>query len=108
MNKDLPKAIAAFFEATNTRELGDFLSLFTTDAHVTDESKDHRGAAILEWIEQATSEAKPIAEVTDVRLEGSDTVVTATVSGDFPGSPVPLCYTFTLRGGKISRLNIVA
>lgn len=107
MNEELPPVIAAFFHATNAREFGDFLSLFTPDAHVTDESKDHHGAAILEWIEQATAEAKPIAEVTDVNIAGNDTVVTATVSGNFPGSPVPLHYTFTLRDGRITRLHIV-
>jgi hypothetical protein len=107
MNIELPPVIAAFFHATNTREFADFLSLFTADAHVTDESKDHRGTAIKEWIERATAEAKPFAEVTDVTHAGNDTVVTATVSGNFPGSPIPLHYTFTLQDGKIMRLRIV-
>jgi hypothetical protein len=107
MNIELPPVIAAFFHATNTREFAAFLSLFTADAHVTDESKDHRGTAIKEWIECATAEAKPIAEVTDLSHAGNDTVVTATVSGNFPGSPIPLHYTFTLRDGKIARLHIV-
>lgn len=107
MNEELPPVIAAFFHATNAREFGGFLSVFTPDAHVTDESKDHHGIAILEWIEQATAEAKPVAEVTDVKLTNTNTVVTAIVSGNFPGSPVPLHYTFALRDGKIARLHIV-
>lgn len=107
VNIELPPVIAAFFHATNKREFEDFLTLFTADAHVTDESKDHHGAAILEWIEHATAEAKPIADVTDVKYAGNDTVVTATISGNFPGSPIPLHYTFTLRDGKVARLHIV-
>lgn len=107
MNIEIPPVIAAFFHATNTREFADFLSLFTADAHVTDELKDHRGAAIKEWIERATADAKPIAEVTAISHADKDTVITATVSGNFPGSPIPLHYTFTLRDGKIDRLRIV-
>jgi hypothetical protein len=34
-------------------------------------------------------------------------VVTARVTGNFPGSPVDLLYTFTLDGDVISRLEIV-
>ncbi len=107
MTIELPPAIAAFFHANNTREFADFLSLFTADAHVTDESREHRGAAIQEWIESATAEAKPVADVTAATQSGDETVVTATVSGNFPGSPIPLRYTFTLRDGKIERLSIV-
>lgn len=107
MNIELPPVIAAFFHATNTREFADFLSLFTDDAQVTDESKEHRGTAIKEWIESATADAKPIAEVTDVTHAGSDALVTATVSGNFPGSPIPLHYTFKLGDGKIVSLRIV-
>jgi hypothetical protein len=107
MDKELPPVIATFFHDTNTRKFGDFLSLFTPDAHVTDESQDHRGTAIKEWIECATAEAKPLVEITDVTQAGIDTVVTATVSGNFPGSPIALRYTFTLQDGRILRLSIV-
>jgi hypothetical protein len=35
------------------------------------------------------------------------TVVSALVSGNFPGSPVLLNFAFTLSGPKITRLEIV-
>jgi hypothetical protein len=37
---------------------------------------------------------------------GPDAVVTARVTGDFPGSPVELRYGFALEGNRITRLEI--
>ena len=106
MNKDLPPAIAAFFQSTNTREFADFLSLFTDDAHVNDEANDYYGAQIADWIDRATADAKPTAEVTDITHDGDQFVVTAQVSGNFPGSPIQLRYSFTLKDSKIATLLI--
>ena len=108
MNIELPPAIAAFFHATNTREFTDFLSLFTSDAHVNDEANDHYGAAIATWIDQATAEAKPFTEVKEVTGDGGQFAIPAEVSGNFPGSPVQLRYSFTLREDKIATLLIKA
>jgi hypothetical protein len=80
----LPKVIAAFFHATNTRDFADFLLLFTSDAHVNDEANDHFGDEIAAWIDQATADTKPIADVTDMTRDGEQFVVTAEVSGNFP------------------------
>lgn len=106
MSIELPPVIAAFFESSNTREFADFLSLFTGDAHVNDEANDYYGAKIAAWIDRATVDAKPIADITDVTHEGEQLVVTAQVSGNFPGSPVQLRYYFTLKNSKIATLRI--
>jgi hypothetical protein len=106
MNIELPPVISAFFRSTNTREFDDFLSLFTDDAHVNDEANDYQGAQIATWIDRATATAKPTADVTDVTRDGDRFVVTARISGNFPGSPLPLRYFFTLEDAKISRLLI--
>jgi hypothetical protein len=109
MNIKLPPVIAAFFHATNTREFVDFLSLFTPDAHVNDEANDYYGAEIAAWIERATADTKPTADVTSVAGGGGERfVVTAGVSGHFPGSPVQLRYHFTLNDDKIATLLIKA
>lgn len=108
MNPDLPPVIAAFFEATNTRQFAGFLSLFTADGHVNDEANDYHGAGIAAWIEQATAETKPVVEVVEVSGDGGQRVVTADVSGNFPGSPVQLRYFFTLEDDKIATLLIKA
>lgn len=88
MNIELPPVIAAFFHATNTREFADFLLLFTSDAHVNDEASDHHGPEIAAWIDRATAESKPTVDVTGITRDGEQFVVTAGVSGNFPGSPV--------------------
>jgi hypothetical protein len=108
MNIELPPVIAAFFHATNTREFADFLSLFTAEAHVNDEANDYYGAEIAAWIDRATAETKPTADVTDITRDGGQFVVTAGVSGNFPGSPVQLLYYFTLMDDKIAKLLIKA
>lgn len=105
----LPSAIAAFFHATNTREFAGFLSLFTDAAHVNDEANDYYGPEIAAWIDRATAEAKPTAEVTAVtQQDGGAYLVTALVSGNFPGSPIPLHYHFILEADKIASLLIKA
>jgi len=106
MSTELPPVIAAFFHATNTREFAGFLSLFTADARVNDEANDHRGAEIAEWIDRATADTKPTADVTSIIRHGDQSVVTAGVSGNFPGSPVQLRYDFTLKDDKIATLLI--
>lgn len=108
MNIHLPPVIAAFFRATNTRDFAGFLALFTADAHVNDEANDHYGEEIAAWIDEATADTKPHAEVTDITGGDGRFVVTAGVSGNFPGSPVQLTYHFTLRDEKIATLLIKA
>jgi hypothetical protein len=108
MNLELPPAIAAFFHATNTREFADFLSLFTHDAHVNDEANDYHGPEIAAWIDQATAETKPTTKVTGITDAGEQLLVTAEVSGNFPGSPVQLHYNFKLKDDKIATLLIKA
>ena len=106
MNNDLPPVIAAFFHAHNTGLTADFNQLFTADALVTDEAHEYRGAAIKTWIDEAIAKYKPVAEVTDLSNVGMQTIATAQVSGNFPGSPAQIRYKFSLKDGKIAGLAI--
>lgn len=108
MTPELPPAIAAFFQAHNTGQTADFNQLFTDDAVVSDESQEYRGAAIKEWIDGAISKYQPVADVTDLTEVGTQTIATAQVSGNFPGSPTQLRFHFTLKNGKIAALTIGA
>jgi hypothetical protein len=38
--------------------------------------------------------------------EGTETILNAKLSGDFPGSPLSMRFHFVLREGKISKLDI--
>ncbi|NJL31265.1 MAG: nuclear transport factor 2 family protein [Phycisphaerales bacterium] len=106
MNKPLASAIVDFFKAHNTGQTDDFLNLFTADALVHDEAHEYRGPAIRQWIDEAVAKYQPIADITNITTQGDQTLVTAKVSGKFPGSPVQLCYRFTLRDDKIAELAI--
>jgi SnoaL-like domain len=106
MNIDLPPAIAAFFRAHNTGQTSGFSGLFTEDAIVSDEDREYRGAAINDWIDESIARYQPVANVTDLAEEGEQTIATAQVSGNFPGSPIQLRYQFTIKNGKIAALDI--
>ena len=102
----LPEPIADYFQAANAHNTDAVVAAFAEDALVTDENREHRGAAIREWSDEVNEKYKPHAEVTDVDEADEKTVVTADVSGSFPGSPVQLRYNFKLKGDKIVALLI--
>src|SRR5258708_7832218 len=108
MNTKLPQPIADYFQAANSRDTAAVVAVFTDEALVADENREYRGAAIEEWSDKVIKEYKPHAEATDVAESGDKTVVTAKVSGTFPGSPIQLRYNFTLKGDKIAALLIEA
>jgi hypothetical protein len=49
---------------------------------------------------------RPTVEVLGVAERDGRTIVTGRISGNFPGSPVELRYSFTVTGGRIARLEI--
>jgi ketosteroid isomerase-like protein len=104
----LPPPIAAYF-AADTADADAVTRCFREDAIVIDEHHTHQGrAAIARWKADATAKyhytSRPISQETS----GGETVVTARVTGEFPGSPAILRYRFTLSGGAIARLEISA
>jgi ketosteroid isomerase-like protein len=102
----LPGPIAAYFAADQSD--GDAVVLcFTEDATVVDERNTHRGRdAIRRWKADASAKFSYATDPFAVRQEGGQTVVTAHVAGDFPGSPIDLRYAFVLAGDRIARLEI--
>jgi hypothetical protein len=107
MSTNLPKPLAAYFAAVNTQDIDAMLAPFREGATVKDEGQERRGlAAVREWIEETTREYGITIVVTNVAETAGNTTVTGLVSGNFPGSPVELRYTFTLDGEKIARLEI--
>lgn len=104
---NVPKPIAAYF-AADSSDRAAVADCFTADATVVDERKAHQGReAIRQWKAESTAKYQYVTEPTAIRHEGGHSIVTARVTGNFPGSPVDLHYTFTLDGNAISRLEIV-
>lgn len=80
-----PDLIRRYFALAGKPDKDAYFALFADDAVVEDEGRTHRGIAeIREWRRET-----PLVsyEITDVEDTPAGTVVTATISGDFPGSP---------------------
>jgi ketosteroid isomerase-like protein len=104
----LAATISRFIEASNARNLAAAVACFAADAVVEDEGETHRGlAAVRAWKKATEDRFRYTIEATRVeRRSESVTVVTATLAGDFPGSPVELKYEFTMRDDAIEALRI--
>jgi len=108
MNVQLPRPIAAYFEADRSRDAVAVAACFSDDAVVKDEHKIHTGQdAIRRWKAEASSAYSYTVEPFKLSTEEGRTVVTGQVVGDFPGSPIDLRYLFRLEGDRIAALEIV-
>jgi len=103
---NLPEPIEAYFEA-DRRDGHAVARCFTNDGRVMDEGRTHTGLAAIEaWKSAASAKYSYIAEPLTLEKKDRQSIVTSRVTGNFPGSPVDLRYTFTLERGKIASLEI--
>ena len=107
MNLQLAEPIKKYFDLSNTADAAELKHCFNTDAVVLDEGGTYQGhKAIAAWFGDTRQKydfsAKPLSAT---RRDKHD-IVTAEVSGNFPGSPIELSYTFLLQDGKIQSLEI--
>ena len=108
MSIKTPPVIATYIAAANAHDPDAAAACFTADAIVKDEGRERQGtAAIRAWKEETGAKYRPHTELIDVAQADGKILLTASVSGTFPGSPVVLRYAFILDGGKIARLEIV-
>lgn len=103
----LPQPIAAFYHASDVYDEDLLACCFAEDAFLVDEGETYHGPqAVSGHILKANRGAKVMTEITDCEEKNGETVVTATISGNFEGSPIPLDFCFALNNGKIKNLNI--
>lgn len=103
----VPTLVERYFELASQPDSEDYFALFAEDALVEDERHTHRGLdAIRKWRAEVPLVSYAVTGV-DETPEGL--VVTATVTGDFPGSPFAgLKYRFEDFGDdRIRVLRIV-
>ncbi|AWI07201.1 nuclear transport factor 2 family protein [Clostridium drakei] len=104
----LPQSIAAFYHASDVYDDALLAGCFAADAVLADEGMEYHGPeAVSEHILEANRDAKVMTEITHCTEKNGETVVTATLSGNFERSPIPLDFHFSLEKGKIKALNIV-
>jgi hypothetical protein len=102
-----PAPIALFFQLSNDKDSASLNRCFAPDAAVHDEKHTYNGIAeITDWFIESKKKYSYTAE--PLEMEGADTavIVRARVSGNFPGSPAVLRYTFELKNDKIRSLDI--
>lgn len=104
---DLPNCIAAYFEADSRNDVEALMATLSPEAVVEDERRRHNGTeAIRDWWIEAKRKTPHVNAPIDATTTGDVTRVRARVSGDFPGSPVTLLFTFTVINDAIARLEI--
>ncbi|MBN9022329.1 MAG: nuclear transport factor 2 family protein [Rhizobiales bacterium] len=104
---DLPQPIAGFIAARNRRDYDDAVAAFSPAATVSDEGGIHRGrAAIRTWMEETVAKYDDTAEIVAAIPDDGAWLVTARVTGRFPGSPAMLRFAFTLDADGVARLEV--
>lgn len=108
MAAQLPDNLDRYFAAQNDHDADGMVAAFAPDAEVRDEGRVHVGRqAIREWKLETIAKYGISIQPLSSSTEGDVLTVTASVSGNFPGSPADLTYDFVLDGaGLIRRLEI--
>jgi hypothetical protein len=104
----VPDLIRRYFALDADREIDSIVALFSDGATVVDEGQTREGTpAIRAW---KTGPASQYTYTTDVLATAAVTahrfVVTARLTGNFPGGTAELKFDFTVAGDRISRLMI--
>ncbi|MGC5698666.1 nuclear transport factor 2 family protein [Pseudomonas sp. NFXW11] len=104
----LAPAIMAYVAATNAGDSSRAASIFSAQAQVFDEREHRVGPeAIARWMDDTGRRYRPRLEILGVQQRTGKVLLDNLISGDFPGSPQALRYTFRLDPqGKIERLDI--
>ena len=103
----LPQPVASYFAAERRQDPEALGRCFTSDGAVRDEGKRFEGpAAIRRWNAEARERYHHTVEPISAVDRDGQIVVLATVTGNFPNSPLNLEHVFRLEGDKISSLEI--
>ena len=108
MTIELPAVVAAYFNAENAHDADGVAACFGADGEVRDERERHQGPdAIRAWKQASSARYAATVALLDCTPTAHGCVVEGEVSGNFPGSPLDLRYTFILERGKIASLEVV-
>ncbi|MFE0520917.1 nuclear transport factor 2 family protein [Streptomyces sp. NPDC058954] len=90
--QDAQEFVREYFAAAVASDRGRYFTLFDDDVVVPDDGRSHQGlAAVRRW----RTEVPPVRyDLHDITGTPTACTALAEVSGDFPGSPVTLRFTF--------------
>ena len=104
---NLPKVITDLIQAQNNYDSVAYANCFSATAVVIDEGKMHQGKAeIQDWITAANQKYKTLMKPLAFTQAGTAGVLSAEISGSFPGSPIVLNYHLELNDSLIQSLKI--
>ena len=104
-----PEAVRDYLDAAGGDDAAAIARCFDPEGEVRDEGHAYVGReAIGRWAHEARKKYRFTLDVRNVEQAGDATVVTAQVTGNFPGSPIVLRFAFGIAaaGKKIARLTI--
>ncbi len=102
---NLPNIITTLVNAQNQYNSNSYAECFTDNAVVFDEGKTYNGKTEIEnWISKANNEYKTIMK--PLNYDEKENILSAEISGTFPGSPAILKYHFEFNNGLIQSLKI--
>ena len=103
----LPDPIEIYFSLPTDSAISDLARAFGEQAIVRDEKRVYQGlAAIRDWRIDTMARTPFTARPILVEEREGATIVSAEVTGSFPGSPLVLDHRFTLQAGRIVSLEI--
>ncbi|NML57567.1 nuclear transport factor 2 family protein [Chryseobacterium cheonjiense] len=102
---NLPDIITELVKTQQNFDSHAFADCFTETAVVTDEGNTYNGKAEIEnWIDKANKEFKTVMK--PLAYNEKENILSAEISGTFPGSPAVLKYHLELKDGLINSLKI--
>ncbi len=105
----LPSPIQTYFAADERGDGEAVAGTFAPDAVVSDEGHSYTGRpAIDAWRRETKARYQVVAEPLEADGDCGVTTIRARVTGQFPGSPAMINFTFRLSGDLIARLEITA
>lgn len=104
---NLRKVVSNLIEAQNIHNSLAYAECFSDTAVVFDEGKTHNGKVeIQKWIEKSNREYQSVMKALNYEETDAKGLLTAEVSGNFPGSPAILQFHFVLKDELIESLRI--
>ena len=103
----LPPPIALYVEAENAGDVESLSECFAPYAVVSDERRTYEGlAAIKKWKAETKKKYGHTIHPLEIADRDGKTVLKAELTGNFPGGPVTVEFSFVLENGKIVSLDI--
>jgi hypothetical protein len=107
MTISLPRAVERYIAAVNSDNADAMAAGFAPIATVQDEGRSYEGAsAISGWMAETKRKYGHTIQPVNAIARDAKTVVTATLTGNFQGSPLDLQFVFGLKDDSIISLEI--